>query len=561
MRLPLLLLAGALAADAAAQNRLYTFDGDGPTDLFGWSVSGAGDVDGDGVPDVIVGAHEPSPPDTDPGYARVFSGAGGDVLLDLVGTEAGAWFGVSVSDYADVNADGHADVLVGSPSRDSTGVDAGRAYVLSGLNGAELMRIDGDDAGDFLGRAVSGAGDVDGDGQPDFVVGAPGDDDNGAGSGSARVYSAGGALIHRFDGDAAGDGFGYSVSGAGDVNGDGFADVIVGARQYPGGNGYARVFSGADGTELFTMLGVEPDDQFGHSVSDAGDVNGDGFADVVVGAPGADPLDKGFAEPGSVTVFAGPDGAVLHLIGGILDDAFGTSVTGLGDVDGDGFDDFASGTRHDELVLHTGSADLFSGLTGELIYKVFGDGEDNFFGAAVSGLGDVNGDGTPDFVAGAFREDASGEASGRAAVFSGACLAPIPYCTSAPNSAGPGAVMTWFGSYAHADNALTLMVTGASVQQFGVFFYGRRTDETPFGDGFLCLDPDPIGVFRLSPPVMTDGGGGAVRLLDLTEPPANGGDGHIGPSSEWHFQFWYRDPAAGGSGFNLSNGLSVTFCP
>ncbi len=557
--LPLLLV---LAPLAGAQNRLYTFDGDGPADVFGWSVSGAGDVNGDGVPDMIVGAYEPFPPLTGPGYARVFSGADGSIIHDLTGDEAGGWFGVSVSGYADFDGDGFDDLLIGSPARDTVGVDSGSAFLISGDDGCVLLRLDGDDAGDLFGRAVADAGDVNGDGVPDFVVGAPNDDDNGENAGSVSVYSGiGGVLLYRFDGDAAGDTFGFSVSGAGDVNCDGYADIVVGAYQKHSGSGYARVFSGMDGTTLFTKTGTEFEDEFAYSVSDAGDVNNDGYDDIIIGARSADPEDTGFGA-GTASVFLGPDGALLYVFSGHSDDMLGTSVTGLGDIDGDGYDEFAYGRRHDNLFIHTGSVDVHSGRTGGLLFEIHGDAEDNFFGSAVSDVGDVNLDGVPDLLVGAFREDSNGNAAGRAALFSGTCLAPMAYCASAPNSSGACAVMGFSGSYVHADNDLSLTAGGAVSGQFGVFFYARRVGETPFGDGFLCMNPEPVGTFRLNPPVLIDAAGAAMRDLDLMLPPACDGDGFIGSGTEWHFQFWYRDPfGPSGTGFNLSNALSITFCP
>lgn len=136
------------------------------------------------------------------------------------------------------------------------------------------------------------------------------------------------------------------------------------------------------------------------------------------------------------------------------------------------------------------------------------------------------------------------------------------YCVGAPNSAGPGAALSALGSTSVAANALTLVSSGGPAHQFGVFFYGPLQTQVPFGDGSLCVHPGTVGVFRLLPLGLSNGAGTTIHALDLTQPPASGGPGAILPGSTWHFQHWYRDAAGpGGSGYNLSDGLSATFCP
>ena len=210
---------------------------------------------------------------------------------------------------------------------------AGSAYVYSGADGSILYQKDGGAAGDWFGWFVSTAGDVNGDGKADFIVGAPFADPGGRSlAGSAYVYSgADGSLLYQRDGGATGDEFGYSVSTAGDVNGDGKADFIVGAYLAdPGGKGdagSAYIYSGADGSILYQKDGVATGDQFGESVSAAGDVNGDGKADFIVGAPFADPGGRSLA--GSAYVYSGADGSLLYQRdGGAAGDNFGWSVVG-----------------------------------------------------------------------------------------------------------------------------------------------------------------------------------------------------------------------------------------
>lgn len=130
------------------------------------------------------------------------------------------------------------------------------------------------------------------------------------------------------------------------------------------------------------------------------------------------------------------------------------------------------------------------------------------------------------------------------------------YCMPSPNSAGLGALMGSTGSPAVTQNDFTLTTSGAVPQEFGIFYYGPDPVQIPFGNGVRCVAG---GVFRLLPPVTIDSSGDASHTMDFTNPPHPNGEIH--PGSTWYFQFWYRDPGAGGAGFNFSDGLSVTFCP
>lgn len=486
-----------------AANQGFTLIGDAAGDQFGFSVSGAGDVNGDGIDDLIIGAIRGDDGGRDAGEAYVVYGrVGPRAPLDLgalapadgfaiSGAAPGDAAGISVADAGDVDGDGIADLIVGAFRSDAGGPDAGAAYVVygragtrDGLDLSDLAAADGfalfGASGDRAGYSVAGAGDVNGDGFADLIIGVPGADQGGTDAGGAHVvYGAAGTrgplALHSL---AAEDGFhilgnrfsdaaGSRVAGAGDVNGDGIDDLLLGAPDGPfddgdTNDGEVHVLYGRAGTrgpidvtslaeaDGFTLFGDAQGTDFGFSVAAAGDVNGDGIGDVIVGASRG--LDRG-ADGGEAYVIYGSSDARgpidLELLnefdlpfgfairGDAAFDATGFSVSGAGDVNGDGIDDLIVGAPFgDDGDTNAGEAYVIFGRAGargaiELTDLAAADGFAILGGAAadqsgfsVAGAGDINGDGAADLIIGAPFADAGGPDSGGAAVVFGAGPAP-----------------------------------------------------------------------------------------------------------------------------------------
>ncbi len=331
---------------------------------FGGSVSSAGDVNGDGYDDVIVGAFQAYDGQLSEGTAYVYHGSATGLSRianwTAEGEQLSAYFGFSVSTAGDVNGDGYADVIVGARYYDlgQSNSDEGRAYVYhgsaSGLSAIPNWIADGSSPQTSFGYSVDTAGDVNGDGYSDVIVGSYYYIYGVVNDGQAYVYHGSAAGLSRSadwtaDSGVADDGFGFAVAGAGDVNGDGFSDVLVGAPAYDSpvvGQAYGYNGSEAGLSATPSWTGSSPyDGGFGASVASAGDVNDDGYAEVIAGAP---IYYSGIIE-GQASVFLGsPSGpnstADWTAESGVNNSSFGYSVSTAGDVNGDGYDDVIVGS-------------------------------------------------------------------------------------------------------------------------------------------------------------------------------------------------------------------------
>src|SRR5438132_541885 len=332
----LALMVSGLWGTVARASTLQDPQPEDSTTRFGQAVAVVGDITGDGVPDLVVGGpfHDSEfsgtngfGPPQDVGRAFLINGATlGEISqlndpffqVPLDFPKFGGFFGFSVAGVGDLNHDGVPDVLVGVPHHSNFGADhinAGEAFVFSGRDGSIIFTLTDPDEeeGNRMGYAVASLGDVNGDGIPDLLVGVP-KKDTPAGLpdvGSAYIFSgADGSFIRSLDPPAQGGAeangrFGTAVANAGDVNGDGVSDILIGAP----GQGRAYVFDGATGALIRTITSpvAETLPSFGFAVAGGRDVNGDGIPDFVIGAPQA-------GGKGAAFVFNGANGTLLYTL-------------------------------------------------------------------------------------------------------------------------------------------------------------------------------------------------------------------------------------------------------
>ncbi|MEN8145152.1 MAG: FG-GAP-like repeat-containing protein [Gemmatimonadota bacterium] len=371
---------------------IRTIPGEGAGDQFGWVMEDLGDIDGDGVSDFASTAPTNDEGGSNAGKVYVYSGATGNLIRAHTGT-AGEQFGNGVDLAGDIDGDGVGDMIVGAPFSSQ-----GRAVVYSGATGAVLYSIAGPTAGEAFGSSVGRAGDVNGDGVDDFIVGAPSASVVGAGAGRAYVYSGlDGSVIFTHDPAVSGAAFGHSVGGPGDLNGDGFDDLLVGAPN-TGGGGRVYVISGATGTPLYTSIAPDATavslGQFW--LESPGDLDSDGSPDIFA----VDILNSAAGSAsGRAYVYSGATGATIHVLTGEkAGDQYGIG-RGVADANGDGVRDiFAAGWLSSEGAFQAGKAYLHSGADGTLLRTFTSTTANENLGFDAIGIGDVDADGIPDYV-------------------------------------------------------------------------------------------------------------------------------------------------------------------
>lgn len=534
----------ALALTSRAEVVLAQWFGPVSNGLFGNSVARVGDVNGDGTPDLVVGAPWESVQGPKSGVTRVLSGADGSVLRTFLGNSSGDEHGIAVAGVGDIDLDGFPDVLAGAHLDDATAIDSGTAYLYSGNSGAVLYAKSGTHFDDSLGAAVAGGSDFDHDGYLDFIVASHHDNQVAQHAGAVFVYSGqNGAPLRAWYGAAYHEDFGHSVAVLGDVDHDGTDDVLVGAHGYsltaPDAGG-AFVVSGATGARLMSVSGDSAADDMGRAVAAGGDIDLDGVPDAVVGIPQDDNLGP---EAGAVRLFHGANGAILQQFDGDnAGDGLGQSVLGGIEIDGDGIPDVVlAAPGDDSFGLNTGRIRLHAGSTGSRLFEIFGNTPGVRFWRAFAKV-DLDGDGAEDLVVADPYDDTAGIEKGAIRIYSGNQFgwkvlgSALPGALGAPKLSGKG--------YLGAQTVTTLALSNVPPLAPITLFVGFTAANLPLLGGTLVPAPDVVISGIPASPLGT---------LDLSAPWPIG----VPSGVTIQFQEWILDPS-GPLSVTASNALRIT---
>ncbi len=467
---------------------IWQFDGTSDYEYLGYSVAGVGDIDNDGFDDVAVGAPGADAGFASTGSALIYSGQTGEVIWRIDGAAWNDNLGESVASAGDINLDGHPDILIAADRTDPAGrIDAGTVYIYgcpaeapapviqeyagSPCTPSLIWQSDGNAPGDYFGFSVAAGGDWDGDGEEDIAVGALLADEGAGPSGSASVFhnnladeweyywnlnadfgrsikflgdmdddgasecligapgesgagndSCGAVIVWgtvtglKFSwlGNGTGDKLGYCVDYVGDADGDDHDDILAGAPEgdgmVAGNTGYALLLNPRTNSLIRTFYGTEPGARFGHAVAYASSIDNNPGYDLLIGAPNATTLGIPPEHTGAVFAY-NYDGTLIWRFNGESEgDYFGCAVSGMSDLDGDTRDEIIIGARYADPhgIINAGSVYVYSAVSHSLLYRVDGTEASGSFGYSVQRICDVDNDGYDDFTVGALYENPDG---------------------------------------------------------------------------------------------------------------------------------------------------------
>jgi len=471
-------------------------------DSHGTSVTGVGFWDDDDVPDYAVGASHAFTTQFYEGAVRVFSGATHTLIQEFTGHAPWERIGVKVFGLGDLDGDGHFELATTGLMEQWVRIYCSRSDSVFREHSA--LWFSGN-----KGTPVASYGDWDGDGCRDYLIG------------------------------------------------EGTYPFL------PGSKGRVRLFSGRTGVELLEMAGNREEELTGASVCVAGDWNGDGIDDIAAGAPGS--LGPANGPRCGVYIFSGADGSILRFLdgSGYTEEkaGFGYSTVSGKDVNGDGFPDLLVGAPAETVQpphYREGAVYVISGRTGSVLWRLEGPPDDDYnLGRYVYLIDDHDGDGLAEWVVSdpQFIPPGSIYPRGRITIYRGAFGDRWDGCPTTPNSAGPGASLHASGPISRRCNALELSVTEAPPSAAAQLVYGTPGPPTPFGAGTLCVAGTP----HLATSVVTDTGGAALFPIDLWQPPFDSGPAAVAIGDTVAFQVLYADQPAGTR--NASNSIVIQLLP
>ena len=552
------LAACALTTTALAQEVHSEFLGVGDGWLLG-RIGSIEDLDGDGVRDLLLGAHGAKGPGPRGGALWVVSGASGQPIFPLIYGPPDFGYGHYVRSIGDLDGDGVEDFADGVV--DTAPCLDGEANLYSGATGALIVRVPAPSSffclEEAFGYEVVELGDLDQDGYPEVAITFWFD--------PAIVIVGGpdGALkrLHR-DGNHGGVGVGRTgIAKLGDVDGDGVSDYVIG---YSGGVGlppYNRglviVFSGASGEELHRLLPTDEEQAsgMGKDVAPMGDLDLDGIPDYAVALPYAylncqSSVDHGFAR-----LHSGADGSLireiesphLYIWGG---ECPMDGLEGGEDVNGDGFADLMASMKYATAV--------YSGATGAMLWYLRPGGDRR---GTFALLGDLDGDGLSEMGHGDYLGSFGYNQNGKVTIYRGAPGDAYRICEPSVNSAGTKATLFLEGPISVGNDQLALRIEGAVPGATGAFLYGRHHLQQVLGGSELCIGAFFRGIVpRIGDPVVVAADGTVYSEVDMTRPPLNQGPLAWTPGATWTVQFRYQDPASP-AGFAVSDAFEITFTP